>query len=249
MAYETDDVAKKQDAGAETASAPDLPSPDSVEAFLRTHPSFLADRPELVERLDMPARFGGPGIVDFQQAMVANLRRRLDEHETRHNDLIAISRANLSVQARVHDAVLAVLGARTFEHLIEIVTTDLALSLDVDVATICVEGEAENFPQTNAAGVHILAPGTVDRLLGPGRDSLLQKRLHGEPALFGPGACLVESGAFLRLNVSPITPPGLLCLGARTEGKFHNGQGTELLLFLARVVERAIGAWLDLPPR
>jgi uncharacterized protein YigA (DUF484 family) len=28
---------------------------------------------------------------------------------------------------------------------------------------------------------------------------------------------------------------------------FHSGQGTELVCFLARVIERSIRAWLDLP--
>jgi uncharacterized protein YigA (DUF484 family) len=39
---------------------------------------------------------------------------------------------------------------------------------------------------------------------------------------------------------------GLLCIGTRKPEKFHPGQGTELLSFLARVLETTLGAWLDL---
>ena len=47
--------------------------------------------------------------------------------------------------------------------------------------------------------------------------------------------------------MSAAAPPGLLCIGTRRSGKFHPGQGTELLGFLARSLGITIAAWLDLP--
>jgi uncharacterized protein YigA (DUF484 family) len=38
-----------------------------------------------------------------------------------------------------------------------------------------------------------------------------------------------------------------LCIGTRRPGRFHPGQGTELLGFLARSLGITIAAWLDLP--
>jgi len=224
-------------------------SATDVEAYLIDHPDFLVDRDELLARLSAPTRFGGNQVVDFQQAMVDSLRRRLENQERGHQELIATSRANLSVQARVHAAVLAILGARTFEHLIETIGTDLAIHLDVDAVALCVEGDKSEMPKTIGTAVHVLPTGTVDRLLGPGRNVLLKKRLEGDPSMFGPAAQLVRSAAFLRLQVSPATPPGLLCMGSRLEGKFRAGQGTELMTFLARVIETAVSGWLDLPRR
>ena len=42
-------------------------------------------------------------------------------------------------------------------------------------------------------------------------------------------------------------PPALLAMGARDERRFHPGQGTELLGFLARVVSGCIKGWLERP--
>ncbi|MBX6369123.1 MAG: DUF484 family protein, partial [Rhodospirillales bacterium] len=67
-----------------------------------------------------------------------------------------------------------------------------------------------------------------------------------DPGLFGSGAGLVRSAAFLRINVAEHAPMGLLCIGTRKPEKFHPGQGTELLGFLARALETTLGAWLDL---
>jgi uncharacterized protein YigA (DUF484 family) len=40
---------------------------------------------------------------------------------------------------------------------------------------------------------------------------------------------------------------GLLALGSRVEGRFDPSQGTELLGFLARILELCIRTWLELP--
>jgi uncharacterized protein YigA (DUF484 family) len=65
--------------------------------------------------------------------------------------------------------------------------------------------------------------------------------------IFGPAADLVKSEALLRLHPSSHTPTGIIAIGSRTEGTFDPGQGTELLAFLARVVELCIRTWLGLP--
>jgi len=39
----------------------------------------------------------------------------------------------------------------------------------------------------------------------------------------------------------------LLAFGSREEERFHPGQGTELLSFLARILTHAMRSWLDLP--
>ena len=39
----------------------------------------------------------------------------------------------------------------------------------------------------------------------------------------------------------------VLAFGSRERTRFHSGQATELLQFLARVLEKLIRVWLDLP--
>jgi len=159
--------------------------------------------------------------------------------------LIATSRSNLTSQCRVHKAVLSMLRAPSFEHLLQIVTTDLAVLIDVDTVTLGVESSASRTPRLPVHGIHLLPSGTVDRLLGPNRDVLLCTDIHGDPALFGEAAGLVRSQALLRLSFSRSAPLGLMCLGTRTADTFQPGLGTELLNFLARTLEISIAQWLD----
>ena len=220
---------------------------EQVLSYLRGHPSFLLEHPELLSTLVPPARQIGDGVVDMQKYMVERVQAQLHDVEDQYAGLIATTRDNLTSQARVHNAILALLAATTFEHLIETVTTDLAIHLDVDVATLCVEVQADESLRPSRAGVRILAAGAVDDLLGPGRNAMLRADMKGTREVFGAGAGLVRSAALLRMKISPAAPVGLLALGSRVNGRFHSKQGTELLGFLARVVERSIRSWLDLP--
>ncbi len=96
-------------------------------------------------------------------------------------------------------------------------------------------------------GIRLLEPGDVDRLMGEGRDVVLNPEARALRAVYGSARGLVNSEALLRLHASPEAPTGLLALGSRYEGRFDPGQGTELLGFLGRVLELSIRTWLGLP--
>lgn len=218
-----------------------------VIAFLRRHPDFFVERPEILDLLTPPSAQGGAGVVDMQQFILKRQRDDIAKLKGQQRTLIGTTRANLASQTRVHTAVLTLLAASSFEQVIQIVTTDFALLLDADVVTIAVESQGSANRRLPHQGVQILEAGTVDAVLGPERDVALLADVEGDPKLFGGGADLVRSAALLRLPVSRAAPAGLLCIGARRPGKFHAGQGTELLGFLAHALGITIAAWLDLP--
>jgi len=215
-----------------------------VIAYLREHPDFLDRHPNALHLLRAPDR-SGDGVLDFQHFMLERLRRdvvRLEDEQTR---LISTSRGNLASQCRVHKAIMTMLRAANFEHLLQIVTTDLAVLLDVDVVTLGVESTAARMTRLPVPGIHLLRSGAVDALLGPGRDALLSSDIQADPALFGAAAGLVCSQALLRLSISRSGPIGLMCIGTRRPDTFHPGLGSELLTFLARVLGIAIAQWLE----
>jgi len=221
--------------------------PVEVATYLRQHASFLAEHPDLLQVLAPPAQQRGDGVIDMQQFMLQRLQTEVARLKNQHRALITTSRANLASQARIHQAVLTLLAAPSFEHLIQIVTTDFAVLLDADVITLAVESASCGQSHLSVRGVQLLERGAVETMFGPDRDVLLRGDTQGDPAVFGGGAGLVRSAALLRLKVSPQAPAGLLAIGSRRAGKFHPGQGTELLGFLAKSLSVVIAGWLDLP--
>jgi uncharacterized protein YigA (DUF484 family) len=212
--------------------------------YLKRHPTFLLRHAELLDAQAVPGR-SRDGVVDLQQFMVEKLRRDLSRLRGLQDELVANSRDNLSTQDRIHKAALVLLAAESFEHLIDIVTTDLAVLLDVDAVALCVETTETAMPRS-VEGVQIIASGQVDRLLGQGREVLLRDEADGDESVFGPAAGLIRSDALIRLAVGQTVPAGLLAFGTRHPGYFNAGQGTELLGFLARVLEHCLRQWLGL---
>lgn len=228
---------------AETAA----PSAAQVAGYLRRNPDFLTENAELLEAMTPPSRTSGDGVLDLQYFMVERLREQIAELSRARDDLVQTGRGNLASQARVHQAVLALLAATSFEHLIEIATTDLAVMLDLDAVALGVERTDYDLPRVRLGGLIQLEPDTVDHQIGPGRRVLLRTEIDGDPAVFGAGAGLVASEALVRLDISAATPSAMLALGSRQPEHFHPGQATELLVFLADTLQHCIRMWLDLP--
>jgi hypothetical protein len=61
--------------------------------------------------------------------------------------------------------------------------------------------------------------------------------------LFGDRAEAIQSMAMVRMAIWEPSRQGLLAFGSRNPGGFTEDMGTELVAFLARVVERTAERW------
>jgi uncharacterized protein YigA (DUF484 family) len=224
----------------------DGPTAEEVAGFLRRHPTFLFENPDLLNGQHPPQRDHGSGVVDLQHIMVNRLRAEVKTLRDLQNELVETGRSNRATQERVHRAVLALLEARSFETFVERVITDLAVILNVDLVTLCVEHAEAACPAHPAPGIYCLEKGTIAEIFGPGGCMVLHEKVAGDPAIFGAGAGIVSSQALLRLNIGGAAPDALLAIGCREEGYFNASQGTELLGFVARVLENCFRGWLNL---
>lgn len=231
--------------GAAPKLSPAGPSAAEVAEYLRGHPDFLAENPDLLAVLTPPALRRDGNVVDMQRYILDRLRGENVKLRSSRDEIIATSRANVSSQARIHTAALALIAATTLEHVIEVITTDLAVHLEVDAIVLAFEALDRVPPGGNSTHLRLLPRGTIDRLMNGGRDVLMTADQPADGALFGSAATLVRSQALLRLDLRRDAPLGLLAMGSRTPGRFHPGQGSELLVFLAHVVEITMRGWLD----
>lgn len=218
-----------------------------VIEWLKQNPDLLARHPDLCEILLPPtAPRGGDNVVDLQRFMVQRLQGEL--HRVSHvgNELLDASRQNLSATQRVHAAVLMLLEAGSFEHMIHMATQDWTDLLEVDVISLCVEGDPEKMKDIATGGVFVLPNGAIETLLGA-LPAVARDACDAADWLYGPAATLVKSDALARLDFGPTAPAAMLALGSREAEKFQPHQGTELLQFLAGVLGRSVRTWLDMP--
>ena len=226
------------------AKWPDNLDDAGVIAYLKAHPEFLDNHPDVLEHVKAPGQKHGKGVVDFQQALVERLKTDKSNVQKMQRELLDTVRANMNNQNRIHTAVLVLLEAETFEELIETITQDFPVLLDVDTVNLVIESVSKEIPFVNQAGIRFARAGTVEKWLGTG-DALLQSNIHGHEEIFGPGAGLVKSHALVRLEISPNTPAGIIAFGSRDPEAFQPNQAIEQIGFLAQVVERCFRIWLD----
>lgn len=219
-------------------------TPEDILAYLRNNPEFLQQNPAALDYLVPPAMSGGKGIADFQSYMIQRLKADKEEVMTTTREIVESSRANMNNQQRVHTAVLRLLEARNFEDFIHSITMDLASILDVDIAVLVIE--SDNIAHVHTAGIRLVPEGTVDQWM-TGKSVLLQDNISGIEPIYGGGATLVRSQILLRVDIAMDTPPTILAFGSRNPDMFHEGQATDQILFLTRVIERCCRIWLDLP--
>jgi uncharacterized protein len=213
--------------GVHAAIDPDLA--DEVAGFLRTHPNFLADNPELYRVLVPPVRVHGEALADHMAAMIRAERSHSIAIANRSDGMVNAGRAAASLAERVQEAVLSLMQC---DDIVEWVEQELPGWLGLDAAKLCLE--------TYLPGTRRLPRGMVARLLG-GRDVVFRERAPDAALLHAEAASLARHDALVRVPAASGGVGGLLALAARNKTALP-AQGQAALGFLGR----AIGAVLRL---
>lgn len=218
--------------------APAFPSMDlqaeEVEAFLRAHPGFLSERPDIYRVLVPPRRLHGENLADHMAAMLATERNRVRAVEAEVRDALEAGRAGAGLAVRVRLAVLALMRA---PDVMEAVTQELPALLGVETCTLAVEPGAG--PGALPAGMLRIPRGAVTRLVGHGRDAVVRSAPTDVELLHAEAAPLVVRDALARVPLA-IGPPALIALGARDPSALPMRQTIALLTFLGRAVAAAL---------
>jgi len=208
--------------------------PAAVRRFLADNPQFLREDDGLLDELGLKLAAGN--VVDFGPAALARVHAAHQREALQRQQLEEIARANFSAQAQTHGAVVDLLDAR--DH------ADLAVRLDhlaqhrfgLAAGVIALEGEPA------AAGWRPLVEGQVDMILGDhglARMGVLPTAL----GLFDARQGEIRSLALVRMAIWEPSRRGLLAFGSADPQGFTPDMGSELVAFLARVVERTAERW------
>jgi len=225
-----------------------------VEDYLRSHPTFLMDNPEILEALIPPAQNLGRGVVDFQFFAIENMRRGMGKLKDRFNHLVTSARDNMSTQQQVQRAVLSIIRAKNLEQLLEVLTTDLLTLFDVDVVRLAIESDAAGlydtyYSEANYSGICFVPNNTAQAAL-MGEQARMIADTHNEPPIgfemiFADCSNLVRSCALVRLDLEQAGKPAILAFGVRDSGHFAPHQGGDLLSFLGAVMSSVLDRCLN----
>jgi len=172
----------------------------------------------------------------LQSFLLDRRSNEIDELRDCAQEVIETSRSNLSVQTRTHAAILSLISANDINGFIQALTHDVPFYLDLD--SICLGFEPPAMQPSNFAidGIRSFEKGTATHFIGVEQNICIYPSINRGEIIFGPTAKPIVSCVLARINPSEQSPIGVLGLGSYNE-IFHLDQGTELINFLARVIE------------
>lgn len=181
-------------------------------------------------------------VISFEVHALANLRTRVAAAEEANRDLIAFARGHSGAVHSIHAAALAAIDAEGLDHLIHVVTQEWPQLLGLDAVAMALWA-GETGVRADASGLQFVNPKLIQKAANDVEGVLLRSVTRGHP-LFGPASTLIRAEALIRLESEAPLPSGLLALGQRGTQCFEAPHGSELLIFLGRVLIRCMGRWL-----
>ena len=201
---------------------------DDIALFLRGHPQFFDQHPELLEKIHVPHPHGGRAIPLAERQTLA-LREKLKALEARLGELLKFGEENDAISEKVHRLSAALVGARDFAALARSLYFHLREDFAVPHVALRVWGKS--------VPAEVDAAGTVDE--AQQRHAATLGGPHCGPAAgnpfvawFGEAAEHVRSIALVPLGDATVF--GLLALGSEDAKRFYPEMGT---LYLRRIGE------------
>ena len=207
-----------------------------VASYLRRHPEFLGEFPDLALALVLPREQGSAASLASYQLDV--LRDKNRELNRRLHELIEIAHENQLLMVRVHTLTLALMRATTLPETLNAVVAALTEDFNTDLVRIVLFHSDGDLPIVEWL---LIEPDGASAL--PAFAEFLKRaeplcgRLQQDKLDFLFGARIDEVASAVLL---PIDGVGMLAVGSQDANRFHPGMGTVFLKLIAEAVATAV---------
>ena len=201
---------------------------DEIARFLRTHPQFFEQHPDLLESIHVPHPYGGRAIPLSERQTVA-LREKVKQLEGKLGEIIKFAGENDAISEKVHRLSVALTGARDFPALAHSLYFHLREDFSVPHVVLRVWGKSVPVDFHEADAVSEAQRHHAETMAAP------QCGPAGGNAFvpwFGDASEHVRSVALVPLGQTSVF--GLLALGSEDPQRFFPEMGT---LYLRRIGE------------
>ena len=208
-------------------------NPDDIAKYLRAHPQFFDQHPELLESIYVPHPHSGRTIA-LTERQILGLRDKAKTLEAKLAELVRLGAENDAIGEKVHRLSLALIGARDFASCVQAVYFHLREDFTVPHVALRIWGKALPEGAPEGAAVDNALRASVEAMGAPQCGPA-----NGNPFLpwFGNAQEHLRSLALVPLGQTRAF--GLLAFGAEDPQRFYPDMGT---LFLRRIAELIAGA-------
>lgn len=209
--------------------------PATIAAWLREHPTFLAQFPDVALAIELPREHGkATSLASYQLDVLREKNRELNR---RLQDLFAVANENERLTVRTHQFTLALMRARDLSDTLATLVASLREDFNSQWLRVLLQGEFElpDSPWWRVLPRQDPAWAPFAEFLAS--DEPLCGRLQTQKldVLFGADAGHVQSSALL-----PLGKYGILAIGSDDSNRFYPGMGTMFLRLMAQAVVAAL---------
>lgn len=230
-------TAEKPDAGTAAISA------ESVAEYLRDHPEFFNQYPDLLSEISVPHASGE--AVSLVAKQVAALREQNEDLRKRLHELIEIARQNEELARRMHQLALTLMDAAEPKEIFETLYENLRRNFQADYVSVRLFANPA-FVDTYA-GDEFAGPGIQEEALFR---SIIARRLpisgrlkrQQQVFLFDDDGDDIASAVIVPLHAPEWG--GVMAIGSKDAERFQEGMGVELLANMAEVLSLILKPWV-----
>lgn len=220
---------------------------DLIRSLILGDPDLVLNDDQVMRALIGAQAKDARNVVDLRDRLVERMENRLDKLMRANRSVIAAAYENVATTNQVHRAVLKLIAADDLGALLRALVHEVPVMLGVEEARLCIEADiaeartADELADGLDGRVVILPDGSVESYLAIGGAAgafvVLRPCPEEKEIVFGH-ISPSRSEALMRLDLAGVT--GLIAFGAADPERFSHDQGTDLLTFMSRVVERLL---------
>jgi hypothetical protein len=216
---------------------------ENVAAYLRDHPGFFNDFPELLEEIAVPHASGD--AVSLVEKQVTILREQNEQLRKRMHELIEIARQNEELAKRMHQLALTLMDATDPKDIFATLYDNLRRNFRADQVIVKLfAGPAfiDTFAGDEFAGREIREKELFRSIIEKRTPLSGQLKRQQQAFLFGEEGDEILSSVIVPLHGEDWG--GVLVIGSQDPEKFQETMGVELLANLGEVLSFIIKPWI-----
>ncbi len=219
-------------------------SDQGVTDYLRRHPAFFEDKPNLLADLRVPHTVGT--AVSLVERQVAVLRESNTSLHEQLDSLLQVARANDKLNVLLHKFTLLMIKCESLDAMLDLLKKKLRKDFSADMVAIGLLAE----PKDKTLKSHEAFPADADafrglfqRLLGAGKPYCGQLKKEQLDVLFGEQAEGISSSALLPLGAGGEL--GMVVIGSFERDRYHTSVDTAFLQSMSELMAAALGKHLE----
>jgi uncharacterized protein YigA (DUF484 family) len=224
-----------------TPTLADPLEPEQIESWLREHPDFFENHPDLLAELSLPHESGS--AISLVERQVAILRERNIDMRNRLSKLLDNARDNDKLFEKTKRLVLNLLEGQDMGDIIDALHYSFDKDFSIHFTSVILFGSLEKVPSSQARVVSIAhAREHLGSLLKNNR--ALCGSLGAEELEFIFGDHASEIGSVAVVPLVHGSAFGIVAIGNRDPQYYRSSMGTLFLGYIAEVLNRLLPKYL-----